>query len=262
MSTSDLARTIERAREGIENSIPIARKTDLVTQRADDVLRRDAERDGASRAAARRERQRLNAGLFDTVKKLGIAIALVSIATIVIGLITPIGIFGFLAAVGVAVAAAIFIIAGGTRQAVVTPTVAPDLPNGAMVQTFDSYLYRVRRHLPPAAQAEVDGISALLPPLRQTLERVPELEPSAQDARRLMSKHLPGLIDSYVHVPAAYRGQQDAEGKSADDRLVEALKAGRQALKDIGEKLARDDLMKFETHGRFIENRYTDKPID
>ena len=29
----------QRAREGIENSIPIARKTDLVTQRADDVLR-------------------------------------------------------------------------------------------------------------------------------------------------------------------------------------------------------------------------------
>ncbi len=262
MSTSDLTRTIERAREGIENSIPIARKTDMVAQRADDVLRREAERDGASRSAARRERQRLNAGLFDTVKKVGIAIAVISIATIVIGLITPIGMFGFLAAIGVAVAAAIFIMAGGARQAVVTPTVAPDLANGPMVQQFDSYLYRTRRLLPPPAQAQVDAISALLPSLRQTLERAPDGDPNAQDARRLMSRHLPALIDSYVHVPTAYRAERDVEGKSADDRLVEALTAGRQALKDIGEKLARDDMMTFETHGRFIENRYADKSID
>lgn len=237
-------------------------KTDLVIDRATRVMRQLDERDGQVRAAATRERERLNAGLFSTVKKLAFAIAAVGIGTIGIGLLTPIGIFGFLAAIGVAVAAAVFIIAGGTRQAIVTPTVEPDLPNGQMVQKFDSFLYRTRKHLPPAAQAQVDAISALLPPLRQTLERVPDGDPNAQDARRLMSKHLPGLIDSYVHVPAAYRGERDAEDKSADDRLVEALAAGRQALKDIGEKLARDDIMKFETQGRFIESRYTEKTLD
>ncbi len=237
-------------------------KTDLVIDRATRVMRQLDERDGQVRAAATRERQRLNADFFGIVKKLAIAIAAVSIGTIGIGLITPIGILGFVAAVGVAVAAAVLIIAGGTRRAIVTPTVAPDLPNGQMVQQFDSYIYRTRRMLPPPAQAEVDAMSALLPPLRQTLERVPDSDPGAQDARRLMSRHLPGLIDSYVHVPAAYRAERDGEGKSADDRLVEALTAGRQALKDIGERLARDDMMKFETQGRFIESRYTEKTID
>ena len=35
-----------------------------------------------------------------------------------------------------------------------------DLPNGEMVQRFDSYLYRQRAALPAPAQAEIDAISA------------------------------------------------------------------------------------------------------
>ena len=165
--------------------------------------------------------------------------------------------FGFLAAVGIAAAVAVMLIFGGARKEAL-PTIPADLPNGAMVQRFDSYIYRTRAILPAPAQAEVDAMSALLPSLRQTLERVPDLDPNAQDARRLMAKHLPGLIDSYAHVPAPYRASAGDDGTSADERLVEALSASRQALKDIGDKLARDHLDKFETQGRFIENRYKD----
>ncbi len=150
---------------------------------------------------------------------------------------------------------------GGAKQ-VIAPTVSPDLPNGQMVQQFDSYIYRTRRLLPAPAQAEVDAMSAMLPALRQTLERIPDNDPNAQDARRLMSRHLPGLIDSYLHVPGAYRAESDADGNSADQRLVEALSAGREALNDIGDTLARNDLNKFETQGRFIETRYKDETLD
>jgi hypothetical protein len=236
----------------------IPEKVTSTIDHANAVFARLDERDGATRAAARRERERLNSGLVRTTKRVGIAIGVISLATFAIGLITPIGMFGFLAAVGLAIGVAALLLFGGAREAMVMPVVPADLPNGQMVSKFDSYIYRTRRMLPAPAQAEVDAISAILPPLRQTLERVPELDPNAQDARRLMSKHLPGLIDSYSHVPPSYRRDPDADGKSADDRLVEALAAGRQALKDIGDKLARDDLMKFETHGRFIENRYKD----
>ena len=55
-----------------------------------------------------------------------------------------------------------------------------------------------------------------------------------------------------------YLFQCVARENPADDRLVEALAAGRQALKDIGDKLAQGDLRAFETHGRFIETRYKD----
>ena len=110
--------------------------------------------------------------------------------------------------------------------------------------------------MPAPAQTEIDQLSAALPPLRATLERIDALDPAAQDARRLMSVHLPGLIDRYLHVPSAYRGQADGEGITVDQRLVEALSAGRQALGDINERLAKADMMAFETQGRFIKSRY------
>ena len=74
-----------------------------VIARADRVMQRIDERGGPAQAAARRERQRLNSDLGHRLKRIGIGIGLVSIATIVVGLVTPIGMFGFLAAVGLAI---------------------------------------------------------------------------------------------------------------------------------------------------------------
>jgi hypothetical protein len=235
-------------------------KADQAIARADRVMRQIDERDGAVRAAARRERQRLNAGLGRTLGRVGIALLVISILTIAVGLVIPIGMFGFLAAVGLAVGVAALLIVSGRRD-IAAPDVPADLPNGQMVQRFDSYLFRSRRALPAPAQAEVDRLSAMLPPLRQTLERIPDGDPNAQDARRLMSKHLPGLIDRYVHVPSAYRAERDGEGISVDERLVEALAAGRVALTEISKKLARSDVAAFETQGRFIQNRYKDPEL-
>jgi hypothetical protein len=236
-------------------------KADQAIARADRVMRQLDQRDGAVRAAATRERRRLNAGLGRTLARVGIAVGVISLATIVIGLILPIGMFGFLAAVGLAIGVAALLLFSGGKE-IAAPNVAPDLPNGEMVQRFDSYLFRARRALPAPAQAELDQLSAQLPSLRQTLERIPDGDPDAQDARRLMSKHLPGLIDRYLHVPQGYRGERDGEGVSVDERLTDALAAGRQALGDISEKLARSDLAAVETQGRFIKNRYNEDQID
>jgi hypothetical protein len=226
-----------------------------VIARADRVMAQLDQRDGAVKDAARRERERLNSDLKRRAARVGVALLAISVATIVIGLITPIGMFGFLGALGLAVgAAAVLTFSPSGPKSLAAP--ATDLPNGEMVQRFDSYLYRSRPMLPAPAQAELDKISGALPALRQTIARIDNLDPNAQDARRLMSLHLPGLIDRYLHVPKAYRTDYDAEGKSVDDRLVEGLAAGRQALAEISESLAKQDLMAFETQGRFIQSRY------
>ena len=232
-------------------------KFDLVLARADRVMRQIDERDGSVKNAAQRERARLNSGLGRTLKRVAIAVAVICLATIGIGILEPIGMFGFLAAIGLAIAIAAVLVFSGTRE-IAAINVAPDLPNGEMVQRFDSYIFRTRRALPAPAQAEIDLLSQRLVPLKETLSRVDQNDPEAQDARRLMSTHLPGLIDRYLHVPASYRSEYDAEGKSVDDRLVDALAAGRTALDDISAKLARNDLAAFETQGRFIETRYKD----
>ena len=233
-------------------------KVERAIARFDRVTAQLDERGGPAREAARRERQRLNANLAGRVKRVGVTILVISIITIAIGLFIPIGMFGFLAAVGLAIGVAA-LLAFGPSQARSIAGPSTDLPNGEMVQRFDSYLYRARRALPAPAQAEVDAISSALPSLRQTLERVETLDPNAQDARRLMSIHLPGLIERYAQVPAAFRSERDGEDKTLDERLVEGLAAGRAALSDISEKLARADMAAFETQGRFIQTRYGDE---
>jgi hypothetical protein len=234
---------------------------DRVIERADRVMRQLDERDGAVREAARRERQRLNAGLMRRVTRAGVAVGVISLITIMIGLVQPIGMFGFFAAIGIAIgiAALLGFMPSGKSDPVAPPA---DLPNGQMVQRFDSYLYRQRAALPAPARSEIDAISRILPSLKQTLERVDDLNPDAQDARRLMSKHLPGLIDRYVNVPPAYRAQKDGEDVTVDERLVEGLTAGREALAAVTERFAKSDLAAFETQGRFIKSRYGEERID
>lgn len=237
-------------------------KVERAIARFDRVTRELDQRNGPARAAARRERKRLNAGLGRTAAKVAIAVVLVWVATIAVGLVKPIGIFGFLAALVATIIVAAVLIARGSREAIVAPAPAADLPNGPMVDRFDSYLFRVRNALPAPAQAQLDSISSILPPLKQTLERVDTLDPRAQDARRLMSIHLPGLIERYSNVPVAYRHEQDGEGKTVDQRLVESLAAARAALCDVSEELARQDMAAFETQGRFIQSRYGEQGIE
>lgn len=240
----------------------VTAKVESAIARFDRVTRQLDQRDGPARAAARRERQRLNSGLGRTAAKIAGVVAVIWIAATVIGFLKPIGMLGFIVALFFTVAAVGLMIERSVKQGVSPPAPSTDLANGTMVDRFDSYLYRVRPALPPPARAQIDAISAELPSLKQTLERIDTLDPQAQDARRLMSIHLPGLIDRYANVPSAYRNEQDGEGKTVDERLVESLAAGRAALAEVSEQLARGDLAAFETQGRFIKSRYGEQGFE
>jgi hypothetical protein len=133
------------------------------------------------------------------------------------------------------------------------------MPNRAVVQRLDSLIVRRRTALPGLATRQLDAISQQLPLLEQRLAETAILDPLAQDARRLMGKHIPELIERYERVPAQYRSERDSEGMTVDERLVSGLDAAKSALDDLGRKLAHEDLTAFETQGRFIESRYKDE---
>jgi hypothetical protein len=243
---------------------PPAKVTDQVDRalaRVDRVMRSLDERDGPVRDAARRERQRLNGDLKTRGQRIAMALAVISAMTVGVGFFMPIGMFGFLAAVLLAVTVTVLLAISPTKvRSVAAP--AADLPNGEMVQQFDSYLYRTRRALPAPAQVEIDSIGTALPGLKQVLERLDPLDANAQDARRLMSLHLPQLIERYRNVPQGFRSERDGEGKSVDERLVEGLAASRTALHEISEKIARADIAALETQGRFIKSRYGEDRLE
>ena len=63
--------------------------------------------------------------------------------------------------------------------------------------------------------------------------------------------------------PRPIRKEQDGEGKTVDERLVESLAAARARSRDVSEQLARQDMAAFETQGRFIKSRYGERgPVE
>jgi hypothetical protein len=232
------------------------RSVDQAIARFDDLVHR-LDGSPAVGSAARRNYGRTARALGQRVATIGMAIGALVIATIGFGLIVgPIGWTGLFIVVVLTLLILLFF---GLRPIEPKRVEYNDqLPTKTVVQQLDSMLARRRTALPAPAARRVDAISQQLPLLESRLAEVNELDPLAQDAKRLMGKHLPDLIDRYERVPAQYRSEKDGEGLSVDERLVSGLDAARQALDEIGAKLAREDVSAFQTQGRFIETRYKD----
>ena len=232
------------------------RSVDQAIARFDDLVYR-LDGNAVAGSAARRKYGRTARALGQRVATIGMAIAALVIATIGFALIVgPIGLTGLFVVVILTLLILLFF---GLRPIEPKRVEYNDqLPTKTVVQQLDSMLARRRTALPAPAARRVDAITQQLPLLESRLAEVNELDPLAQDARRLMGKHLPDLIERYERVPAQYRSEKDGEGLSVDERLVSGLDAARQALDEIGAKLAREDVSAFQTQGRFIESRYKD----
>jgi len=188
----------------------------------------------------------------------GMVLAVVVIVTALAGaLLGGIGSLGVWTAIAIALTVVgLFVFWPGEKAAV---DYKDDMPVNAVVRRLGDILARKRNALPARAALQVDAISRQLPMLESQLGQSDALDPLAQDARRLMGRHLPDLIERYERVPAAYRAERDGEGLTVDERLVQGLDAAKSALDDLGRKLVRDDMDAFQTQGRFIENRYRDE---
>ena len=240
------ARAMEQAERVLQN----------VAERTEKTLQTMASRTPEARAAAKRERQRKAREAARRAKRVALAVFAIFFAAFVAGFFVPLGIMGVMAAIMLAVVAAVLLTVYPKSRKQVVEVQA--LSNAEVVHRLDALLVRERPALPHRALSQVDAISAQLPLLEKRLETLDGLDPLAQDARRLMGQHLPDLIQRYEKVPAAVRQERDAEGLSVEDRLMNGLGAARQAIDDMGRKLADGDVRAFETQGRFIESRYKD----
>jgi hypothetical protein len=190
---------------------------------------------------------------------IGMAIVALIVATIVFGLfVGPIGLKGLFLVVLAMLAILIVFSLRPLHREPKRVAYSEELPAKTVVRQLEGLLTSRRSALPAPAARRADAISARLPLLENRLAEVDPLDPLAQDARRLMGKHLPDLLDRYERVPAAYRQERDGEGLTVDERLVKSLDAAGAALDEIGSKLAQGDRDAFETQGRFIESRYKD----
>ena len=233
------------------------RSVDQAIARFDQVA---ARLDGSPQASAARRRHygRVAGSLGKRLGGMGVALAALIVATLVFSqVIGPIGLVGLFVVVLLTLAIlALFSFGGGGDSKPVE--LSDEVPTKRVVQQLETLLVRERPALPAPAARRVDAISASLPMLEHQLSELAPLDPLAQDARRLMGKHLPELIQRYESVPATYRAERDGEGFTVDERLVAGLDAAHTALSDIGAKLAQGKRDALESHGRFIESRYKD----
>jgi hypothetical protein len=232
------------------------RSVDQAIARFDDYAARlDGRATGS--ACTRRRRRRARGSIGKRITAIIAVAAALIVGAMAFGLfVAPIGWSGlFILALAILVTLIFFSAAPMEKR---LKPYSDTMTNPEVVKTLDSFLHRQRPALPAPAAIRVNAITQQLPLLESRLAEVPVLDPLAQDARRLMGKHLPELIERYERVPQPYRQERDGEGMTVDERLVASLDAAREALDDIGRKLTQQDLNAFETQGRFIESRYKD----
>lgn len=239
------------------NDRELSLKVSQQLARTNDYFSRLDRKPAAAQAAIRRPGQRDLLSIGRKVANIGMASAVILFGAVVAGLVlNGIGLTGLFIVFSLMLLAVLtFSMWPGERPIV---EYKEDMPNQAVVQRLGTLLDRKRVLLPDPATRSLDAISQQLPMLESRLGQTNQLDPLAQDARRLMGKHLPELIERYERVPAAYRAERDGDGLTVDQRLIQGLDAAKTALDDLGRQLAREDLNAFETQGRFIESRYKD----
>ena len=215
-------------------------KVERAIARFDRVTQQLDQRGGPAQAAARRERQRLNAGLGRTVLTVAVAVALIwRGGDRRSGWSSRSGSSASSSRCLRAGSSLRLLIARGGAQAISAPAPSADLPNGAMVERFNSYIYQVRRALPAPAQAQLDGISSMLPSLKQMLERVDTLDPARAGREAPDVDPFARADRSLRNVPNAYRRSRTAKARRSTSGWSRAWRPAARPSTRSSEQLAR-----------------------
>lgn len=227
----------------------MARSADDILRSATDVLerseiRRTVER-GARSVAIRIRRAALTA--------FGILVA----AFIWGAFVSPLGIGGVLAVALMLMLAVLFVVLLPTNTRVRVPDLKslPSTPLPQLPAKTKAWLDGQRLALPAPARSLADGIGVKLVALAPQLATLDEREPAAAAVRRLIGDELPELVRGYQSVPQALR-RADTDGIVPERQLMDGLSVVDSELSRMSEQLARGDLERLATQGKYLELKY------
>jgi hypothetical protein len=121
----------------------------------------------------------------------------------------------------------------------------------------EALLERQRRQLPRLAAPQLDGIAVQLAALEKQLAQVPADHPVAQDVGRLLSSHLPELVDRYTRIPPIQRSNVvEHDGRTPEATVIDGLKTVEAELSRASAALAETDRDGLRVQGKFLEARY------
>ncbi len=117
------------------------------------------------------------------------------------------------------------------------------------------WLEAQRPALPAPAISVVQDIGLRLDALAPQLQRLGEQDPAAREVRKLVGEHLPELINGYKRIPETLR-RRDNAGKTPEQQLIDGLKTIDREIETMTGQIARGELDKLATRGRYLEIRY------
>lgn len=226
-----------------------------VLYETEDFLRRHISSSSAREAKKRRVRRKFAEALRRTKRAAfllaGLLAALVALSILIGG----IGFLTWLVAIPTVFLIALLSLFWGVagRGAEPAGKEAPQtLPLAELARRAEEGLLDRCDELPGRALPAADRVIARLAELQPCLA---ELDPGAMlagDARRLIGRHLPRLVDSYLDLPSGSR----APGSESTRRFIESLDIVGGELDHLIEQTNCERQMSFETQRRFIETRY------
>ena len=211
---------------------------------------------GGDPDAARRRRRVYREGGRRAWRILVANAALFALA-IVIGFVSPIGIFGFLLTIALMMLVTVALAVWPTERAPSLERVVKSDIKALPAQT-GRWLSAQRPQLPAPAVQLVDRIGRRLEVLTPQLARVDDDAPEAGEVRKLVGEQLPAFLNDYARVPSTLRGEA-RNGRTPDMELVDGLQLIEREIGEMTQRLAAGDLDQLQTRGRYLELKYRDE---
>ncbi len=230
---------------------------DRALERAEDFLRRHM-KSRATREAEKRARQRAMADFGRRFGRASMVTGASAAGVLGYGLaVAPVGATGLIAATAATIVAAGAALFWPSRRPQGSAALSM-VSLGTLTLEAEEWLLRQRNLLPGRAAPSIDAILVRLHDMQPYMAKLDPNSPLAGEARRLIGEHLPRLVNSYLGVPATSREANPEIAK----RLIGGLGIVAAELQRLCEQLSRDEMLNFETQGRFLETRYGDENIE
>lgn len=205
-----------------------------------------------------RARQRKRAFLVKKIGRVVMAGGAILIASVVFGLaVGPIGDSGFLVALGLFILAALALLIYPQYPAASTETLVNTDLKYLPAQT-EVWLSNQRKALPAPAANQLDQIGLRLETLGPQLQTLDPRQPAAQEVRKILTEHLPDLVNGYKRVPESLRRERQSSGQTPDEQLTDGLKLIDEEIAEMTRNIAAGDLDTLATQGKFLELKYRD----
>jgi hypothetical protein len=225
-------------------------EVDDLVRRSNELIVRTTER---YRSASARGRAHRRQDLMKRLQRMIFAAVAVVVGAAVVGFVMPLGSTGLL--IVMALLLACLALAFVPAMPTVTTAKLGESDLKALPLKTEIWLENQRKALPAPAMPILDALGSRLETLAPQLARLDPKEPAAVEVRRLLSDHLPELVNGYQSIPAPLRSQP-RNGRVPDAQLVEGLSVIEQEIATMTEQLASGDLDKLAVHNRYLELKY------